>query len=78
MVTSSSNGCNVADPSPMMQGKVRAAPTCPLRVNRVTLAVRRLLPVNPDERTYSDQPSTSQTCQVRNTRPLSKYLPDCP
>ena len=41
---------------------------CPKWVIRVVLAVRRLLPVYPDERTCSESVGMSQTCHISGSR----------
>ena len=40
---------------------------CPRRVNRVILTVRRRLPVYPEQRTSSDRPDWSGSCQEQLT-----------
>src|SRR6266404_1848611 len=53
-------------------GKVQKK--CPLRVNRVTLSVRRSLPVYPRKRTSTDRPVWSVSCQRRKSPLLFDHL----
>ena len=45
----------------------------PLRVNRVTVAVRHSLPVYPDQRTSTDRPSWSVPCHERQGKETRQF-----
>jgi hypothetical protein len=52
-----------------LQSSARDEVECPLRVNRAVLTLNRPLPVYADERTSSDRPGWSGSCQEETHAP---------